>query len=255
MPDYLYRYISFESFVDLIQKQALTFVLPELWEDPKESTPFFQFLKQKENIFEIAMFYAIHQKTYGQCWSRLAESDAMWRIYSFNQHAVQIKVSTEKLSLLPDVQIVPVKYMDNFIIDASKGMESFLESLAIKRTPFQHEEEVRLIRHYKFSGEKDLQDHIKSMLVFFNHPQKMEVIDSLFPDLPLEEKVKELVRILNEGELKEKTLEIPFNHISGFIEGVKVHPLAPSWYVDVVKKYCENNSLPFDGQSTLYLDE
>ena len=30
MSEYLYRYISFESFVGLVQNKALTFVLPKL---------------------------------------------------------------------------------------------------------------------------------------------------------------------------------------------------------------------------------
>lgn len=255
MPEYLFRYISFESFVGMIQKKALTLVLPELWEDPKESTPFFQFLKQKENHFESAMLYAIHQKTYGQCWSRLAESDAMWRIYSFNNHAVQIKTSIEKLRLLQNIQIVPVKYMDNFAIDADKGMDAFFQSLAIKRTAFQHEKEVRIIKHYRFSDEKDIQDHIKSLLVYLDHPQKMEVFDSLFPELSFEEKLQEIVRILNEGDMKIRTMDVSFDHVSGFIEGVKVHPLAQDWYVDIVGEFCARNDIPFDGKSTLYVDE
>ncbi len=255
MAEYLYRYMSFESFVGMIQHKALTFVLPELWEDPKESTPFFQLLKQKENMYERVLLYAIHQKTYGQCWSRLNESDAMWRIYSFNNHAVQIKVSTEKLGLLPDVQIVPVQYMDNFDIDASKGMDSFLQSLAIKRTAFLHEEEVRLIKHYRFSNKEDAENHVKPFCILYDHPQKMEILDSIFPELTMEEKVNELVCLLNEGDLKKKTIAISFESIPDFINGVKVHPLAPTWYIDVVKEFCRINNVPFDGQSTLYLDE
>ena len=33
MAQYLYRYISFETFVGMVQKQALTFVLPKVWDD------------------------------------------------------------------------------------------------------------------------------------------------------------------------------------------------------------------------------
>lgn len=255
MPDYLYRYISFEAFVDLIQKQALTFVLPELWEDPKESAPFLEFLKGKENGFERALFYAAHNKTYGQCWSRLAESDAMWRIYSFNKHAIQIKVSTKKLSLLPDITVVPVQYMDNFVIDSNKGMQSFLQALAIKRTAFQHEKEVRLIKHYKFSDERDAENHLKALCVLADHPQKIEILDSLFPELSLEEKIHELVSLMNDGIFKEKTIDVSFEMIPDFIDGVKVHPQAEDWYVNTVSEFCARNNLPFTGKSTLYSNE
>ena len=42
--EFLYRYISFESFVGMVQKNALTFVLPSIWEDPQEIIPFIQFV-------------------------------------------------------------------------------------------------------------------------------------------------------------------------------------------------------------------
>jgi len=49
MPQYLYRYISFETFVGMVQKQALTFVLPKVWDDPKERTAFYSFIEKREN--------------------------------------------------------------------------------------------------------------------------------------------------------------------------------------------------------------
>ena len=63
----LYRYVSFESFVGMIQQRSLTFVLPELWIDPKESAPFQHLAESCNNLFEQLMLYAIHLKTYCQC--------------------------------------------------------------------------------------------------------------------------------------------------------------------------------------------
>ena len=67
MCKYLYRYVSFESFVGMIQQRSLTFVLPELWIDPKESAPFQHLAESCNNLFEQLMLYAIHLKTYCQC--------------------------------------------------------------------------------------------------------------------------------------------------------------------------------------------
>lgn len=176
MSEYLYRYISFESFVGLVQNKALTFVLPELWDDPKEGVPFFKFLNSIEDDFEKIMYYSIYHKTFGQCWTKLSESDAMWRIYSYNNRAVQIKVDTDKLLLLKDVRIVPVEYTDSYIVDSSKKMESFYKSLARKRVAFQHENEVRLIVNYKFKSGDDFENHAKALLLFFQHPQWEELL-------------------------------------------------------------------------------
>ena len=253
MSEYLYRYISFESFVGLIQDKSLTFVLPELWDDPKESKPFYSLLVNTENQFEKLLRFSIFNKTYGQCWTKLAESDAMWRIYSYNNRAVQIKVDIAKLELLPDVQIIPVEYTDSLELDdPSDGMVSYFRSLAIKRIAFQHENEVRLLVNYKFKSNEDFERHIKAVLSIFEHSQGIELLESLFPGLPVEEQAKNAAKMLNVGPDRQKTLDISFGNIPTFISGVKVHPLAPDWYVEVVNEYCKRNDVPFDGKSLLY---
>ena len=89
--NFLYRYISFETFVGMVQKNALTFVLPSVWDDPQEDFPFVRLINQKKSAVEMAFLIAIHNKTYAQSWSELSESDAMWRIYAYNNRAVRIK--------------------------------------------------------------------------------------------------------------------------------------------------------------------
>ena len=75
--EFLYRYISFESFVGMVQKNALTFVLPSIWDDPQENIPFIQFVDRIDTAFNKAFFVAMHNKIYAQSWSSLSESDAM----------------------------------------------------------------------------------------------------------------------------------------------------------------------------------
>jgi len=252
---FLYRYISFEAFVGMIQKKALTLVLPETWDDPKECTPFYYLLEHQENIYARIALLAVYNKTYGQCWTELSESDAMWRIYSFNNRTIQIKSLEDKLKQLPDVRVVPVEYSDKIDFGNLNGVEAFLKALAIKRCAFSHEKEVRIIRHYKFSDEDDLQQHIKAYLATNKHPQMLEIIDSMYPGLSLEEKVDRIAQLLNDGNAKRTTLDVSFENIPDFIAGVKVHPLAPEWYVNVVEEYCRRNNVPFDGKSTLYQKE
>lgn len=252
MDEYLYRYISFESFVGMIQSQSLTFVLPELWDDPKESAPFYELLSTTEAAVERIMLYSIYNKTFGQCWTRLSESDAMWRIYSYNNRAVKIKVAVSNLELLPDIKIIPVEYGDRIKIDPNKGTESFYRALAFKRLAFQHESEVRLIKNYKFTSEEDFDTHIKAVLALSEHEDKLEIIDSMYPDLSFEDKVREIIRLLNVGNNRTETIEVTFKEIPQFFAGISVHPMAPEWYVNIVGEYCARNDLPFEGKSMLY---
>lgn len=252
MCEYLYRYVSFESFVGMIQQQSLTFMLPEVWIDKKESAPFQHLVESCDNIYERLMLYAVHQKTYCQCWSRLAESDAMWQIYSYNNRAIRIRIKQCNVSHLDDVNVIPVEYSDDLMVEPKKGMEAYLYAISRKRVAFDHEKEVRLIKHYKFIGKDDLEKHIKALFVINDHPQKFEVLENLYPGLPLEAQIQGIVNFLNIGNERKKTLEISFADIPNFIDSILVHPLAPDWYVDIVREYCVRNNVPFDGRSQLY---
>ncbi len=250
--EFLYRYISFETFVGMVQKNALTFVLPKLWDDPQENSPFIQFVDKIESTLERAFFVAMHNKIYAQSWSKLSESDAMWRIYAYNNRAVRIKVSKRKLELLNEVKAVPVTYADKAFECEKIDTNAFYSSLAYKRTAFSHEQEVRLIKGFKYRDAQDIELHTKALMVVNEHPQHIEIIESVFPELNFEEKIEELIKLLNIGKDSKKTCEISFSHISGFIEGVLVHPMAPEWYVEIVQAYCKQNEIPFEGKSNLY---
>lgn len=253
MNQYLYRYISFETFVGMIQKQALTFVLPEIWEDPKENDGFFSFLTGLNDPLEKALFMAIYQKTFAQSWSLLEESDAMWRIYSYNKRAIRIKILWENAVQLPGVDVLPVTYSDQPISFDGGDIRPYLASLSLKRLAFKHEEEVRLIKAYKFLTTEDADKHVRGMLVLSQHPQKREISTALFPDRSLEGQVESICKMLNVNKDRRTTEDVSYKHIPNFIAGVMVHPLAPAWFVEVVQEFCVRNNLAFEGQSQLYL--
>lgn len=250
--EYLYRYISFETFVGMVQKNSLTFVLPTLWEDPQETAPFDQLIKKANSAIEYAYYAAIHNKVYAQCWSKLAESDAMWRIYAYGNKAIRIRVAKEKIALLNGVTAVPVTYSDEIFTCEKIDKNVFFSSLAYKRTAFSHEEEVRLIKMYKYRDNDDAELHIKAMLVAAEHPQRAEIFESMLPDKSPQEKAREISKLINKGVEWQPTQDVSYSHIPDFIDGVMVHPLAPNWFVDIVHKYCTSNSIPFDGKSELY---
>ena len=248
----LYRYISFETFVDMVQKNALTFVLPTVWDDPQEDLPFERLVGEKESAVQMAFLIALHNKTYAQSWSELAESDAMWRIYAYNNHAVRIKVKKEKIDLLSGVHAIPVKYSDEPFDCEKFDEETLYSSLAYKRTAFCHEKEVRLISTYKYRDEQDAQQHIKAVYIQYHHPESVTILESMFPELEFDEKLDRVIELLNIGDKCKETKEISYAHIPDFVDGVMVHPLAPDWYIEVVKEFCKRNNIPFEGKSNLY---
>ena len=250
--EFLYRYVSFETFVGMVQKNALTFVLPSVWDDPQEESPFIQMVKKKESELEKAFFIAMHNKIYAQSWSELAESDAMWRIYAYNNRAVRVKVSRASIDQLDTVKVVPVTYSDKEFDYEGLSERTFFTSLAYKRTAFCHEKEVRLITQYQYRDKDDAEEHIKALMVVNEHPDRVKILESMYPGIEWQEKIERIVELLNIGENCKRTKYVSFSHIQDFISGVMVHPMAPGWYVEVVREYCNRNNIPFEGKSTLY---
>lgn len=249
MNSYLYRYISFETFVGMVQSQSLTFVLPQVWEDPQEDNAFYSFVNSMDNIYEKIMFLATHSKTYAQCWTEQGQSDAMWRIYGYGERSVRIKISRKNVDYLDNVQAINVQYVDDLCLEKPND---FFEALTKKRKAFEHEKEVRLINHYKFKSDEDFEKHVKAFMIVTEHEESSKLLDNLYPSLPLDEQVSQVLKFLNIGKQCQSSKQISYAHIDGFIEGVMVHPLAPKWYVEIVKEFCNRNNLAFEGQSDLY---
>ena len=250
--EFLYRYISFETFVGMVQKNALTFVLPSVWDDPQEESPFIQMVKKSESELNKAFFIAMHNKIYAQSWSELAESDAMWRIYAYNNRAVRVKVSMASIEQLDTAKVVPVTYSDEPFNYEGFNEHTFFTSLAYKRTAFCHEKEVRLITQYLYRDKDDAELHIKALMVVNEHPNRVEILESMYPGLEWQEKIERIVELLNLGDNCKTTKDVSFAHIPNFISGIMVHPMAPKWYVEVVQEFCRRNNIPFEGQSELY---
>lgn len=160
MSESIYRFISFENFVDTVQRKALCFVHPSVFDDPLE----FQYLqsyslKNAKHRIEILAKMSQINRMFVQSWTKLSESDALWRIYKYNTFSVRIEIDLKDIELLDDVNSADVIYTDtpNDIIDqyASQNGISAVRQMAIKRTAFSHEQEVRLIHHERWDDEDD----------------------------------------------------------------------------------------------------
>lgn len=161
----VYRVVSVERLLELLGTRHNALVRPSKWDDPFEN-----FLLSTEWSGQSGQPFSIglRNQLYGQCWSLLPESDAMWRIYSPDKQGVRITSTVSKLltglwqavTEFPElscwvgkVTYYPRSQLKRMLVDG-EGLASLTvdptgraqaSSLLIKRREFEHEREVRLI--------------------------------------------------------------------------------------------------------------
>lgn len=180
MRKHLYRFISFEDFINLVINNKDKFVRPSVWDDGYEGY-LFSSLDSPEDVRHIVSemyynlcprnYYAIpdnyfrmwHSKcfTYAQCWSEHRETDAMWRCYSYGNRAIRIRSRADKLlahvkSIFQEnsgftVYLRKVSYDLNKRTNIEQQIAQMGDSKLThetyfhKRPAFKHEKEVRLL--------------------------------------------------------------------------------------------------------------
>ncbi|MEJ1374401.1 MAG: DUF2971 domain-containing protein [Candidatus Sedimenticola sp. (ex Thyasira tokunagai)] len=156
----IYRTLSFSRLVQIFEEEKNTLVAPSEWDDPFENFILNATFKRNGE----SLRHAARNRCYGQCWSSKYESDALWRIYSPDKSCVRIRTTYEKLATSlssvckkPDSEayIGKVDYLtdkglekeskklaENIIYGEEVGLA---KTLLIKRNPFEHEKEIRLL--------------------------------------------------------------------------------------------------------------
>jgi len=171
----IYQILPIRYLKCLIKTKKLRFGnIIKSWEDPYEL--FFY----KQNIFfensnhqELWINNVRHH--YGQCWSSLRDSDAMWRIYSSDKRSVRIRTTFGRMmDVIYQVEGIvglaaifgKVQYVDKediikwLKLTEQEGwghiIRKFGDSLFLKRKEFIHESEYRFVldEWTEFDGEK-----------------------------------------------------------------------------------------------------
>ncbi|WP_019554800.1 DUF2971 domain-containing protein [Propionispira raffinosivorans] len=168
---FLYKYISFSRFVELIELHRLYLTKITLWEDPyegfpvkknfNEGIPTWVVEKMNKKLIEAGK-NSVLQHTYAQSWTDTREeSDAMWRIYSQDKLGVRITVklaqilqqiteAVTKINSTIKVNHYKVKYHQGYNVDNCRTpdkMGIIMTDKAIcelKRPAFEHEAEYRI---------------------------------------------------------------------------------------------------------------
>lgn len=160
----IYRTMSWDRFMTMLQTKQLTLRHPTDWDDPWEN-----FLLRSAAYLKDGTpcsLKSIADTYYAQCWSFNAESEALWRRYAGKtRRAVKIRTTAGKLmaEIYPfNSELAPlqfffrrVRYVSTEELEEFKQSmrdcltfnwrELFLESLCLKRKAFSYEDEVRLI--------------------------------------------------------------------------------------------------------------
>lgn len=181
---FLYRIMRFDHAVQVL-KGELFFSHPSQWEDPYET--------HVKHSYDHAIF--------AQCWTTASMSDAMWRIYSPNFLGVRLRTRVgtltqamqaytannkgfkrrlEKVQYLGRVDYKKETAQVEALMDDSEFSSPSLgaDLLCIKRSAFEHENEVRAIL---FNSNADREDSgvLKGIVVNF---EGIDLIDSILFD-------------------------------------------------------------------------
>lgn len=161
----IFRIFKINRVEQLFSEKRLILVKPKQWEDPFEN--FLLKCKVVTPDGEIGSLEEIANSWYGLCWTLNSDSDAMWRIYSPNKDGIRIKTTINKLAnalwettnganiikyFIGKVEYRTRQDIENFLTktsfqDMTLGGDNkkLAETLLIKRTAFEHENEVRML--------------------------------------------------------------------------------------------------------------
>lgn len=276
----LYRIISLETFIDLLHNKRERYVRPSTWEDTFEGylyNKLYDVEERRRIIFDIYnnvcpqnykatidnILKLEHAKwfVYGQSWSSVSESDAMWRIYSYNNHSIQIKTTDTRLhNILSSIDYISydiksIKYdvdpQDDLLhlqVNQLKNTLSIYEPFLHKRKAYRHEAEKRVL----------IDDKQWNQLLNMSSMGANWGIHKAVQNMSEEKIIEEIEKRLSQhlGHFNDKVISdsyyIDIDNLSKYISGVKVNPFAEDWYVELIEKLCVEYELKFYGKSELY---
>jgi hypothetical protein len=205
----------------------------------------------------LGMLSAFHTALYCQSWTKLAESDALWRTYAYQNMAVRIEAHREDVPELIGVTAHDVDHVASINLEdelkrivGSEGRTLQLARvLTTKRAAFSHEQEVRLVSGPDLENVEKLtsrggfpSDTMAAVLRTLRG--KGEVTEA-----ELQESLKNLRR-RSEPISTFKTIDL--ENVPGFVRSVMLHPMAPAWFDATLATYCALSGIQYSGKSKLY---
>lgn len=267
----IYRFVSFPSFVDTIQRKALTFVHHSLWEDPNEGCIFkalklpegrekiIGILKQLSSelampTYTITMLEHMDSCIHSQSWTKCPENQHFWQMHSRDQYSIRIEVSLENIKRLEHVTAYEIQYVDKTlkndlvaVVDVKRRQANLAPILLRKRPQYAYEQEIRLL------SDIDL-DYMRTS----RSPGKAKMMEPALRKLVEVGQISKKQYETGMTDLGSQSMPVPkyryikFNHIPDFVKSIMVNPGAPDWFVETVETYCSINNQHFVGKSRFH---
>lgn len=209
----LYRYMSFEAFMDIVVNQKLTLLSPAKWEDSYEGW-LLKELSKSERVGE--RISKITNSICGQCWSKNGDYVPLWSIYSYNNKSIMIRSTLENLERLESVYCREMDYSDGAEISVDEltalitnpSPENMLIPFTKKRSGFIHENEYRIFAFSKNSSVvnvaiPNISEFIKGVMVHpFAEKWYVDIVESVCKKFSLPFDGKSKLYEFEEGDLK-----------------------------------------------------
>jgi len=152
----IWRYMSLEKLISLLDSSELFFTRPDLFDDPydgiSESTA--EFIAEMEEDTDFIQAFLDERKRFGvNCWYiNEFESEAMWKLYANSSYGIAIKSNIKRIkkAIKDEVEIKPVIDADYELIPQSDDNYRVVNPLFIKRPSFSHEKELRVVIENRF---------------------------------------------------------------------------------------------------------
>ncbi|MEG0297553.1 MAG: DUF2971 domain-containing protein [Clostridium sp.] len=218
----IYRYMSLKEFLFFVEFNKIVLTRVSSWEDTWEA-PTLKLPVQFGDEKLIFRNYSVVSNLFAQCWTTKKESDAMWRIYSPTKDGIKVGTSIKKFELIQGVNYYAIGKIHYY--DKLQDALNFNNELN-KLRPMLYD---ALIKREEFSHEEEVR------LITFHAPNN--TLDC------------------KQIDDKENHLELNVN-VNEFIEEIVIDPRAATYYVDVIKSYCEKSGIKVNPQkSDLYTDD
>lgn len=168
---YVYRVMPVRRFYELFRDKKNILLRRSKWEDPFENF----ILNAPARLPDgTVVTFEFNNDFYGQRWTTLTSSDALWRIYSPDKESVRVRTTVRKLLAglqnplgewareqafigkvlyLGDTKIIE---FGNKVLRNGLNSRELAETLLVKRVAFRHEREVRLLYFEKEKIQKDI---------------------------------------------------------------------------------------------------
>lgn len=241
-PIFLYKYITFEQFVDMIEYERLYLTRINLWEDTHEAYPikeFYNYINKGNRMSDefIDTIVELERKTsYAQSWTySKIESDALWRIYSQQKTGVKIKIKLEDLEEQIIKTFGDIKKEERLYGNILEGYIDYGVKINF--------EDYRC-------GKKDVFETSEAPFLFLKRKSFSHEAEYRFATQIYKAKVYEVIGDCeNANEYKQKVGEynsesvIYYNVPNGMIKEIILDPRAPEYFEKTFLKYCENREL------------